>query len=347
MKFGLFVPQGWRMDLVGIDPGQHWGVMAGLARRADANDDWSSIWVYDHFHTVPEPTARPRTRRGPSWGRSPPSPAASAWARCAPAWPTATPPTSPRSPRRSTSSPAAASRWASAPAGTSTSGAPTATASRPPASGSALDEGVQIFRQMWTTGAATRGQALPGRRRHLCPPAPAGHRLPGAEGTASPCGSPAAARRRRCASPPSTPSTPTSTAAPEGFARKRECCAGTARTSAATSTRSPARRLQRRHRRDRGRGADRLAWIGSAPAQPGSRRRPTDQIRPARGLLVGTPEQIVEKLRTCGPAADLRDHVLRGGGLRPVGHRALREQVIPELVGREEHGHKHHLFHRR
>ena len=56
MKFGLFVPQGWRMDLVGIDPSQHWGVMAGLARRADANEDWSSIWVFDHFHTVPIPS---------------------------------------------------------------------------------------------------------------------------------------------------------------------------------------------------------------------------------------------------------------------------------------------------
>ena len=56
MKFGLFIPQGWRMDLVGIDPSQHWGVMAGLARRVDANDDWSSIWVYDHFHTVPIPS---------------------------------------------------------------------------------------------------------------------------------------------------------------------------------------------------------------------------------------------------------------------------------------------------
>lgn len=56
MKFGLFVPQGWKMDLVGIDPAQHWGVMAGLARRADENDAWSSVWVYDHFHTVPVPS---------------------------------------------------------------------------------------------------------------------------------------------------------------------------------------------------------------------------------------------------------------------------------------------------
>lgn len=55
MRFGIFVPQGWRKDLVGIDPSLHWGVMAGLARRIDANDDWSSIWVYDHLHTYPEP----------------------------------------------------------------------------------------------------------------------------------------------------------------------------------------------------------------------------------------------------------------------------------------------------
>jgi F420-dependent oxidoreductase-like protein len=56
MRFGLFVPQGWRMDLVGIDPDQHWGVMAGLAERAEQIGDWESIWVYDHFHTVPEPS---------------------------------------------------------------------------------------------------------------------------------------------------------------------------------------------------------------------------------------------------------------------------------------------------
>jgi F420-dependent oxidoreductase-like protein len=56
MRFGIFVPQGWRLDLVGIDPSLHWGVMAGLARRADANPEWESIWVYDHFHTFPGPT---------------------------------------------------------------------------------------------------------------------------------------------------------------------------------------------------------------------------------------------------------------------------------------------------
>jgi len=56
MKFGLFIPQGWRHDLVGIDPSLHWGVMAGLAKRADANEDWTSLWVFDHFHTLLHPT---------------------------------------------------------------------------------------------------------------------------------------------------------------------------------------------------------------------------------------------------------------------------------------------------
>jgi F420-dependent oxidoreductase-like protein len=55
MRFGLFVPQGWRHDLVDVDPADHWSVMSGLARHADAGP-WESIWVYDHFHTVPAPT---------------------------------------------------------------------------------------------------------------------------------------------------------------------------------------------------------------------------------------------------------------------------------------------------
>lgn len=55
MKFGIFIPQGWRFDLVGIDPERHWGVMHDLAQAAEAGP-WESIWVYDHFHTTPEPS---------------------------------------------------------------------------------------------------------------------------------------------------------------------------------------------------------------------------------------------------------------------------------------------------
>ncbi|TFD47866.1 LLM class F420-dependent oxidoreductase [Cryobacterium frigoriphilum] len=55
MRFGLFVPQGWRHDLVGIEPAAQWAAMSGLAAHADAAE-WESIWVYDHFHTVPVPS---------------------------------------------------------------------------------------------------------------------------------------------------------------------------------------------------------------------------------------------------------------------------------------------------
>lgn len=57
MRFGMFVPQGWRHDLVGIEPAEHWEAMRALAQYADAPDSgWESIWVYDHFHTVPVPS---------------------------------------------------------------------------------------------------------------------------------------------------------------------------------------------------------------------------------------------------------------------------------------------------
>lgn len=56
MRFGMFIPQGWRFDLVGIDESQHWNVMSSLARRADDGGLWESVWVYDHFHTTPVPS---------------------------------------------------------------------------------------------------------------------------------------------------------------------------------------------------------------------------------------------------------------------------------------------------
>jgi len=56
MRFGLFIPQGWRLDLVGIEPKDQWAAMHAVAAHADDGDAWESVWVYDHFHTVPEPT---------------------------------------------------------------------------------------------------------------------------------------------------------------------------------------------------------------------------------------------------------------------------------------------------
>src|SRR5258707_5568774 len=56
LKFGLLVPQGWRMDLVGIpDPAEAYETMTRVAKEAEALG-FDSIWLFDHFHTVPTPT---------------------------------------------------------------------------------------------------------------------------------------------------------------------------------------------------------------------------------------------------------------------------------------------------
>jgi F420-dependent oxidoreductase-like protein len=55
MQFGAFVPQGWRITLSGIPIDQHWPTMLAVARDIESLA-YDSLWVYDHFHTVPEPT---------------------------------------------------------------------------------------------------------------------------------------------------------------------------------------------------------------------------------------------------------------------------------------------------
>ncbi|REK22715.1 MAG: LLM class F420-dependent oxidoreductase [Actinobacteria bacterium] len=55
MRFGAFVPQGWRHDLVDIPTEKHWETMTGVAGKIEELG-FESLWVYDHFHTVPAPT---------------------------------------------------------------------------------------------------------------------------------------------------------------------------------------------------------------------------------------------------------------------------------------------------
>ena len=56
LKFGAVVPQGWRMDLVGIaDPVEAYETMTRVAQVAE-EVGFDSIWLYDHLHTVPQPT---------------------------------------------------------------------------------------------------------------------------------------------------------------------------------------------------------------------------------------------------------------------------------------------------
>src|SRR5712675_289180 len=56
MDFGIVVPQGWRMDLVGItDPVEAYETMTRVAQEAEALG-YDSIWLFDHFHTIPRPS---------------------------------------------------------------------------------------------------------------------------------------------------------------------------------------------------------------------------------------------------------------------------------------------------
>src|SRR6266702_998191 len=56
MDFGVIVPQGWLMDLVGIsDPAEAYETMTRGAQEADTVG-YHSIGRDDHFHTVPVPT---------------------------------------------------------------------------------------------------------------------------------------------------------------------------------------------------------------------------------------------------------------------------------------------------
>ena len=58
MKIGAMIPQGWRMDLHGIAPEKQWDTI--LKASKDIEDlNYESVWVYDHFHTVPSPTQDP------------------------------------------------------------------------------------------------------------------------------------------------------------------------------------------------------------------------------------------------------------------------------------------------
>src|SRR3981081_1621352 len=55
-RFGIFVPQGWRMDLVGVgDPVQQWEAMTAVARAADEGS-WDSNWASDPSHQTRRPT---------------------------------------------------------------------------------------------------------------------------------------------------------------------------------------------------------------------------------------------------------------------------------------------------
>jgi F420-dependent oxidoreductase-like protein len=55
LKIGVFVPQGWRMDLADVpDPVEKYETMSRCALEAE-RAGFDALFLYDHFHTVPSP----------------------------------------------------------------------------------------------------------------------------------------------------------------------------------------------------------------------------------------------------------------------------------------------------
>lgn len=56
MKVGVIVPQGWTREYSGWKSTDAWARTHDVAQQAEALG-FESIWVFDHFHTVPRPAA--------------------------------------------------------------------------------------------------------------------------------------------------------------------------------------------------------------------------------------------------------------------------------------------------
>ena len=322
MRFGLFIPQGWRLDLVGIEPGDHWAVMRDLATYAD-DSAWDSLWVYDHFHTVPMPTGEATHE---AWSLMSAYAATTSRIKLGQMC-TAM---SYRNPVYLAKVAATADiisggriqmgigggwyehEWRAYGYGFPSAGVRLGR----------LDEGVQIMRDAWRDGMVSfDGQALPGRRCDCGAEAVAGRR----DSTWIAGGGEKVTLRIAAKYAQYT----NFTSEPEGFAHKSEVLADHCRevgtdfgaivrsaninAVVGTSEADVKDRLDRvrdRHGRRRARG-----------------RRPTrcstDEQR--TGLGTGTPEQLVEQLaEDARPRLRVRDLLFPGGRIRPVGHRAVR-----------------------
>lgn len=55
MKLGIIVPQGWTGEYDGWEPERAWPRTIEVAQQAERLGA-ESIWLFDHFHTVPKPT---------------------------------------------------------------------------------------------------------------------------------------------------------------------------------------------------------------------------------------------------------------------------------------------------
>ncbi|WP_309134550.1 LLM class F420-dependent oxidoreductase [Cellulomonas sp.] len=292
MRFGLFIPQGWRQDLTGIDPQQHWPLMRGLAQWADAGDAFESIWVYDHFHAVPEPNGEATheawslvTAFGAVTDRVRLGQMCTCMAYRNPAYLAKVATTADHVSGGRVEMGIGAGwyehEWRAYGYGFPTAGQRIAM----------LDEGVQIFRQLWTEGTATLDGAhyqVDGAQLSPLPLQAGGPPLWIAGG----------GERKTLRIAAQHAAYTNFDGTPEGFAHKSQVLRGHCEELGRDFdeiTRSANYNVV--IGRTESEVADRLAWVREhyAATVPAKADEVAEQFR--TGPLVGTPEQIVEKLR--------------------------------------------------
>ncbi len=350
MKFGLFIPQGWRHDLVGIDPSQHWGVMAGLARRVDGNEDWTSIWVYDHVHTVPRPSEEATHE---------------AWALMAAfAGVTGRIRLGQMCTCMGYRNPAYLAKVAATvdviSEGRLEMGIGAGWYEHEwraygygfPGAGDrlqALREGVEIMRQMWTTGYGTfagKHFSVDGAR---CFPRPLqGDSSPGSRANGIPMWIAGGGEKKTLRIAAEYADYTNFSGMPEEFSAKSAILDG----HCADIGRDPSQIVRSANfnvviGRDAGEVRDRLGWIRDHYTRAGL---PEDVVEStvksfADGPLVGTPEQVVEALRDLearGMKYAITYFIEQAYDLSGV--QLFEREVLPELGDRKQHGHLWHLL---
>jgi F420-dependent oxidoreductase-like protein len=55
LKLGIIAPQGWTGEYDGWEPERAWARTVAVTQQAEALG-FESVWLFDHFHTVPRPT---------------------------------------------------------------------------------------------------------------------------------------------------------------------------------------------------------------------------------------------------------------------------------------------------
>ena len=349
MKFGLFVPQGWRMDLVGIDPAQHWGVMAGLARRADANEDWTSIWVYDHFHTVPEPSEEATHE---AWTLMAAFAAVTGRVRLGQMCTC-------MSYREPTYLAKVAATVDAISEGRVEMGIGAGWYEHEwraygygfPRAGERikrLEEGVEIFRQMWTTGSATLGGEHYQVEGALCRPQPLqGTTVPGSKTNGIPMWIAGGGEKKTLRIAAQYADYTNFDGSPEGFVHKSEIlkghCDDLGRDFGEIVRSANYNVVIGRDERE---VQNRLEWIREQYLRAGlTPEKADDQVKAAAsGPAVGTPEQIVETFRAMQDKGMTYAITYFAEAAYDTSGIALFEsEVLPELVDREEHGHLWHL----